>query len=263
MAELVTPVITIAQRVKELRGRRGWTAADLGTALHKHGVQWDRFTVASLENGKRQNVTVKELLALALALDVAPVNLLVPLDNRAYLLPGNRTEDSDDVRAWFRGKVPLPGVDERTFLAEASVRDLWEQRHGKEPESLAFTAARHGSTVRWHPTTQGDQLYRPERTTTVNTTSWGRSLADAEVPPPCAGDAIPETSHAAPPPRCRGTRTIAAIIPLQDAVLLDDRLCPGCADCADLAEQQLAEAVARARQVLAGDVWHAPEGVEP
>jgi hypothetical protein len=97
----------------------------------------------------------------------------------------------------------------------------------------------------------------------VNTTSWGRSLADAEVPPPCAGDAIPETSHAAPPPRCRGTRTITAIIPLRDAVLLDGRLCPGCGDCADLAEQQLAEAVARARQVLAGDVWHAPEGVEP
>lgn len=135
-----SPVATIGFRVKELRGRRGWTAAQLGAELHKRGTNWDRFAVANLESGKRQNVTVQELLALALALDVAPVNLLVPLDNRPYLVTPTRIEDSDSVRAWVRGKAPLPGVDERTFLAESSVRDLWEQRYGKEPESLAELA---------------------------------------------------------------------------------------------------------------------------
>lgn len=124
MNEATTPVATIAQRVKELRGRRGWTAAQLGAALGKHDVRWDRFTVANLESGKRQNVTVNELLALALALDVAPVNLLVPLDDRPYQITPTRTEGADTVRSWVRGEQPLPGTDERTYFAEAPLREL-------------------------------------------------------------------------------------------------------------------------------------------
>lgn len=58
--------------------------------------------------------------------------------------------------------------------------------------------------------------------------TWRRSLADAEAQPPRAGDTFPEPTAAR---RCRGTRTITAVIPLADAVLLDDRLCPGCPDC--------------------------------
>ncbi|MGW7440613.1 helix-turn-helix transcriptional regulator [Streptomyces sp. NPDC054849] len=118
------PVAAIAQRVKELRGRRGWSAAQLGEAVSKHGVRWDRFTVANLENGKRQSVSVQELLSLALALDVAPVNLLVPLDDRPYQVTPTRAEPAGAVRAWIRGAEPLPGMDERTFLAEASVQDM-------------------------------------------------------------------------------------------------------------------------------------------
>lgn len=52
------------------------TAAQLGEALDKqHGVKWDRFTVASLENGKRQNVTVDELFALAAVFEISPIFL--------------------------------------------------------------------------------------------------------------------------------------------------------------------------------------------
>lgn len=118
------PVATIAQRVKELRGRRGWNAAQLGEALGKHGVRWDRFAVASLEKGKRQNVTVQELLALSLVLDVAPVNLMVPLDDRPYQVTSTRAENSDLVRSWVRGEHPLPGGDERTYRAETSLADM-------------------------------------------------------------------------------------------------------------------------------------------
>lgn len=109
----------------------------------------------------------------------------------------------------------------------------------------------------------------------MTTTSWGRSLADdgtAPVPLRRPGDdAIPATpANVAPPTdrRCAGTRTITAVIPLADAVLLDDRLCPGCRDCAPvthaehaLAEQQLAEAVERAHEALARP--STPHGVEP
>lgn len=123
-ANPIGPVATIAQRVKELRGRRGWTAAQLGKALDKHGIRWDRFTVANLENGKRQNVTVQELFALALALDVSPTSLVVPLDDRPYQITPTRTEHADMARAWVRGEEPLPGTDERTYRAEVSLADM-------------------------------------------------------------------------------------------------------------------------------------------
>jgi transcriptional regulator with XRE-family HTH domain len=132
----VTPVATIASRVKELRGRRGWTAADLGAALTRRGIKWDRFTVAGLESGKRQNVTVSELLALALVLDVAPVNLLVPVTTVPFEVTPARVEPADDVRAWFRGEHPLPGVDERTFYTEVSMDDLRQRQR----EMQEFTA---------------------------------------------------------------------------------------------------------------------------
>ncbi|MFC8415707.1 helix-turn-helix transcriptional regulator [Streptomyces coelicoflavus] len=129
----VGPVPTIAQRVKALRGRKGWSAEDLGNALKDEGVKWDRFTVANLEKGKRQNVTVVELLALAKVLDVALVNLLVPVNDAPYQVTPERVEDSDAVRAWVRGQKPLPGMDERTFLTEVSVADMrvnYRQRQG-------------------------------------------------------------------------------------------------------------------------------------
>lgn len=126
--DVASAVGTIAQRVRQLRGRRAWTAEELGNRLKRAGVPWDRFTVANLENGKRQNVTVQELFALALVLDVAPVNLLVPLDDRPCQITATRAEDADTVRAWVRGEEPLPGTDERTFLAEVSLHDLRRRR---------------------------------------------------------------------------------------------------------------------------------------
>jgi transcriptional regulator with XRE-family HTH domain len=118
--------------VRELRGRRGWTAAQLGKQLAEQGVRWDRFTVAGLESGKRQNVSVVEFLALASALDVAPVHLLVPLDSEPYEVTPQRVESADDVRAWVRGEKPLPGTATeraRTFYAEVSTADIQRRGH--------------------------------------------------------------------------------------------------------------------------------------
>jgi transcriptional regulator with XRE-family HTH domain len=131
----VDPVGAIARRVKQLRGRRGWTAADLGAQLKERGVRWDRFTVANLESGKRQNVTVVELLALADALGVAVVNLLVPITDEPYRVTAGdieRVESSDVVREWVRGNKPLPGTDtegQRTFYAEVAMADIQRRGH--------------------------------------------------------------------------------------------------------------------------------------
>lgn len=123
-----TPTAVIAGRVRELRRRRGWTAADLGARLTEHGVRWNRSVVANFESGRRPAVSVQELLALALVLDVAPVNLLAPLDDeQPYQITPTRAEVASAVRAWVRGEQPLPGTAPeavRTFYAEASLGDL-------------------------------------------------------------------------------------------------------------------------------------------
>lgn len=155
-----TPVATIAQRVKELRGRRGWSAADLGKAASKYGISWDRFAVSNLENGKRQNVTVQELFALALALDVAPTNLLVPLDDRPYQVTPVRAESADMVRAWVRGEEPLPGADERTYRAERSLADMRKEYSTTLEEQAALIAHTKGKPLSYGLREMADRLDR-------------------------------------------------------------------------------------------------------
>lgn len=82
-AEPITAVI--AERVRSLRDAAGWSQADLAAAVDDLGVPWKRATVVNLEKrapnsrgagGGRDAVTVQELLALAIALDVPPPMLL-------------------------------------------------------------------------------------------------------------------------------------------------------------------------------------------
>lgn len=126
-ASATDPTSTVRARVKQLRRRKGYTAAQLGERLAELGVPWNRSVVANFESGRRPAVSVHELLALALVLDVAPVNLLVPLADEPYQLAPDRTEGADAVRAWVRGEQPLPGAPPesvRTFYAEVPLADL-------------------------------------------------------------------------------------------------------------------------------------------
>ncbi|MFC8824945.1 helix-turn-helix transcriptional regulator [Streptomyces sp. NPDC057137] len=133
--EAWNPTASVAHRVREVRKRRGMTAQDLADKLAEHGVPWERSTVAKLENGNRQNLTLTEWLALSVVLNVAPVHLLVP----PYPSPqwdrpaGERNDPNDEapfqvtpelatplyrVRRFVRGSTPLPGGDRRGFYSE-------------------------------------------------------------------------------------------------------------------------------------------------
>ncbi|MEU4964183.1 helix-turn-helix domain-containing protein [Streptomyces smyrnaeus] len=129
----------IARRVKGLRARNGLTAKQLAEALTAEGVTWDRGTVTKLETNRRDNVTVVELLALSKVLNVAPVHLLVPLDDAQPLqvTPKNAIQ-ADRVRAWVRGEQPLPGTDLRTFRTEVPLGEL-------KPTKTVRFGGRHGS----------------------------------------------------------------------------------------------------------------------
>ena len=112
------PVSTISTRVKNLRARKRWTGAELGERMTRLGVPWDRSIVANLENGRRKSVSVSELLALSVALDTAPIHLLIPTTEGRYRITPELEQSTARARAWVRGDAPLPGTDTRIFRTE-------------------------------------------------------------------------------------------------------------------------------------------------
>ncbi|MFI0144381.1 helix-turn-helix domain-containing protein [Streptomyces globisporus] len=112
---------TLRGRVKELRGRAGMSAEALSARLQGLGVKWNRSIVANFEAGRRPSVSVVEWLALAQALEVAPLHLLISPDAKAtdeyaYAPEPGCTAPTPMVREWVRGYYPLnadPGKFDR------------------------------------------------------------------------------------------------------------------------------------------------------
>lgn len=129
-----TPTQAAAQRMKELRVKRGLTAAQLAGRMTELGIPWDRSIVANLENGRRRSLSVDEMLGLAVALNVAPVHLLVPVDGDSepyHITPAVATSRFR-ARAWIRGlSLPwrLPKVaDSRQFYSEVPEEEFKAER---------------------------------------------------------------------------------------------------------------------------------------
>lgn len=142
---------SIANYVRTARKQKGWTAADLGHLLSEVGVKWDRFAVAKLENGKRQNLTITEVVALARVLDIPPVLLLFPLGHaeQVEVLPGQTVGTWAGLK-WFTGEAAFPtdtldGVGEHP--GAAGIGDLVDE----EPVSTTLHLfQRHRDLVREH-----------------------------------------------------------------------------------------------------------------
>lgn len=109
------PTETIARRVSELRELKGLTKEQLGERMAELGLPWNRFTVGGLEGGKRQNVSVVEWLALARALDVAPLGLLLPLGSADLIeiLPDVAVHP-DLARKWIIGEEQATNSERQT-----------------------------------------------------------------------------------------------------------------------------------------------------
>jgi len=117
----------IVEAVKQLRGKKGWSAQQLADAMTAAGVPWNADIVVNLEHGRRKSLRVHELLALAWVLDAdSPLDLLVPdtRKNPLYPVTPSTLLDKAAVRAWWKGETgPL-----REWLAQP--------REG-EPDDLA------------------------------------------------------------------------------------------------------------------------------
>lgn len=121
-SEQNTPGHVFSRRVFEARKRHGWHQKDLAARLVEIGYVDEtgrpiisRPTLAKIETNDRA-VTIEDLLAIAAALDVAPVHLLVPLEDvephdpelpvTLQVTRGLPAVPTFVARAWIRGVPP-------------------------------------------------------------------------------------------------------------------------------------------------------------
>lgn len=97
-------VAAMGRRVSRYRGARGMSAQALSDRCSQIGYRIDRSVIAKLETGRRQGVTVAEVLVLAEALQVPFPLLMLPLGDadEVEILPG-QVRPVTEALAWLSG----------------------------------------------------------------------------------------------------------------------------------------------------------------
>ncbi len=123
----------MAARVRTYRLRRNWSARELAERCQAAGLKWNREIVSNLERGKRNIVSIDELLILAYVLGVPPVMMFIPLgDAPAVRITPDVVTDTWSATKWVRGE----DIDPRNltkfdrFTLDPEHRQMWSSTHG-------------------------------------------------------------------------------------------------------------------------------------
>ena len=119
---MALPSEVFRARLREVRRLRGWTQADLASALASAGLDLGESAVVRMERGIR-GVSLDEAIAIAAVLGVSPMHMIVPIDDNGIQLAPQVTVPTTDARAWIRGQRPLTEADEQLFYAQAPVSE--------------------------------------------------------------------------------------------------------------------------------------------
>jgi transcriptional regulator with XRE-family HTH domain len=101
---------TVGARVRLYRDEKhaNLSAKELADRCEKLGYRVEQQVIANMEGGRRTGVNLAEILVLALALDVPPLLLLVPIGGpeEIELLP-NAPTSPQAAYAWIVGRAPF------------------------------------------------------------------------------------------------------------------------------------------------------------
>jgi transcriptional regulator with XRE-family HTH domain len=162
----------VGARVRDYRKAAGMGQETLATEVQERtGVGMSRTTVVRIERGERP-VTVTELAALALTLNVAPAALVTPVERRDDALELTPKHTTTPARAYFwwtglqpsttpRGFVPDLAMPTTIDLYEAALRMHVTQRfyYGERSKLQRLEQLRAGSDAR----APGDEDFRVAR----------------------------------------------------------------------------------------------------
>lgn len=140
--EPITVGQVFAYRLRDARLSRRWKQQDLADAMAAIGHPINRATIAKIEKGatgvggavhgssrptgstQARPVSLTEAVAFAVALNVAPVNLFVPIsgDDKVQLTP-SRVVETSTAQRWARGDESLdPDGDDRFYRSQSPRR---------------------------------------------------------------------------------------------------------------------------------------------
>lgn len=139
----------IAEAVRFHRKRRRMSAQQLADECERLGYPMPRSVLTNLENGRRETVSIAELLVLSAALRVPPVLLLFPLGRVAATeaLPDMRTSTWGAVQ-WVMGDRELPNVDTDISHGDETIRIFQLHRSQVATAMLYLQAARKPERVK-------------------------------------------------------------------------------------------------------------------
>jgi transcriptional regulator with XRE-family HTH domain len=98
----------IAREIRRHRDRRKLSAQQLADLTAEFGMPIPRNVLANLESGRRDTITVAEVLVLAAVLGVSPMELICPAgyDDEIELLPARKMDPLQASR-WIDGELVL------------------------------------------------------------------------------------------------------------------------------------------------------------
>jgi hypothetical protein len=152
-AKVARQVAREVRRYRELQRPR-MSVQKLADKTDELGMLIPRSVLANLESGRRDTVSVAEVLVLAAALNIAPIDLICPVgfDKQTEMLPGGMVDPLSAVR-WFTGEWKLdvrdgtwtmrtPGSGERSSANLLKYHDeLISQLHAQEVKALKAVRA--------------------------------------------------------------------------------------------------------------------------
>ncbi len=141
----------VAKAVRFHRKRRHMSAQQLADECELFGYPMPRSVLTNLENGRREAVSVAELLVLSAALRVPPVLLLFPLGRVAVTeaLPDMRTSTWGAVQ-WVLGERERPDV-ETDILHGGQTIGVFRFHESQVAHALANLKAAHRSEKQVKP----------------------------------------------------------------------------------------------------------------
>ena len=111
----------VAREVRRYRERRQprMSVQQLADRTAELGMPIPRSVLANLESGRRETVSTAEVVILAAALDIAPIELISPVgfDQQVEMLPG-RMMDPLSATRWFTGELKLEMAGADTTLRQ-------------------------------------------------------------------------------------------------------------------------------------------------